>query len=202
MHATPRRIVIGISGASGAPYVLRLIHLLAERDIECHIAVSTLGKRLLFDESDISRVTPETLVGESLAQWIHLHNDNDLGAEIASGSFLHQGMVVVPCSSNTLGAIAAGLTNNLVQRAASVTLKEGRKLILAHRESPLSRIDVLNMERLTSAGAVIAPLAPGFYLRPESLQDIIDFMAGKLLDLLDVEHDLATRWDPSNTTGT
>jgi 4-hydroxy-3-polyprenylbenzoate decarboxylase len=201
MQATPRRIVIGISGASGAPYALRLIRLLAERDIECHVAVSTLGKRLLFDESDISRITPETLVDESLAQWIHLHNDNDLGAEIASGSFLHQGMVVVPCSSNTLGAIAAGLTNNLVQRAASVTLKEGRKLILAHRESPLSRIDVLNMERLTSAGAVIAPLAPGFYLRPESLQDIIDFMAGKLLDLLDVEHDLATRWDPSNTTG-
>ena len=191
MQATPRRIVIGISGASGAPYALRLIRLLAERDIECHVAVSTLGKRLLFDESDISRITPETLVDESLAQWIHLHNDNDLGAEIASGSFLHQGMVVVPCSSNTLGAIAAGLTNNLVQRAASVT----------HRESPLSRIDVLNMERLTSAGAVIAPLAPGFYLRPESLQDIIDFMAGKLLDLLDVEHDLATRWDPSNTTG-
>ena len=202
MVTSPKRIVIGITGASGAPYAVRLLQLLAERDVECHVTISTLGKRLLFDESDISRITPETLVGESLARWVHLYNDNDLGAQPASGSFLHQGMIIVPCSNNTLGSLACGLTNNLVQRAAAVTLKEGRKLILAHRESPLSRIDVQNMDRLASAGATIAPLAPGFYMRPESLQDIIDFMAGKLMDLVGIEHDLATRWDPSDIRGT
>jgi len=201
MHTTPKRIVVGISGASGAPYAIRFIRLLVERDIECHVAVSTLGKRLLFDEADISKITPEALGGESHAHRVHLYNNNDLGAEIASGSFLHQGMVIVPCSNNTLGAIASGMTGNLVQRAAAVTLKEGRKLVLAHRESPLSRIELQNMDRIASAGAVIAPLAPGFYLKPRTLDDIIDFMAGKLLDLLHIEHDLETRWDPSNASG-
>ena len=196
---TAQRVVIGITGASGAPYVLRLLHVLAEQHVECHLAVSTLGRRLLFDECDVRKLTPENLVGEDLAANIHIHNDNDLGAAIASGSFLHDGMVVVPCSSNTLGAIASGLTMNLVQRAAAVTLKEGRPLILAHRESPLSRIDLENMRRIGEAGGIIAPLSPGFYLRPRSLEEIVDFMVGKLLDLLKIEHDLATRWDPSLT---
>ena len=198
---TAKRVVIGITGASGAPYVLRLLQLLAEQHVECHLAVSTLGRRLLFDECDVRKLTPENLVGEALASHIHIHNDNDLGAVIASGSFLHDGMVIVPCSSNTLGAIASGLTMNLVQRAAAVTLKEGRPLIIAHRESPLSRIDLCNMQRISEAVGVIAPLSPGFYLRPDSLEEIVDFMAGKLLDLLKIEHDLATRWDPSFVPG-
>jgi len=196
----PRRIVIGITGASGAPYAIRLLQLLAEHGVECHVAVSTLGRRLLFDEMDISKLSAESLVGDALASFVHLHNDNDLGATIASGSFLHDGMVIVPCSSNTLGAIAGGLTMNLVQRAAAVTLKEGRRLILAHRESPLSRIDLGNMERIAAAGAVIAPLSPGFYLRPRTLDDLVDFMVGKLLDLLEIEHELSTRWDPACLT--
>ena len=104
-------------------------------------------------------------------------------------------MIVVPCSSNTLGAIATGVTHNLVQRAAAVTLKERRLLILAHRESPLSHIDILNMERLSAAGAIITPLAPGFYLLPKTVDDLVDFMAGKLLDLVGVPHDLDTRWE-------
>jgi 4-hydroxy-3-polyprenylbenzoate decarboxylase len=195
---TTHRVVIGITGASGAPYTMRLLQLLAEQDIECHVAVSTLGRRLLFDECDVRKITPEDLVGAALASHIHIHNDNDLGATIASGSFLHDGMVVIPCSSNTLGAIANGLTMNLVQRAAAVTLKEGRPLILAHRESPLSRIDLANMERISGAGGIIAPLSPGFYLKPRTLDEIVDFMVGKMLDLLKIEHDLATRWDASS----
>ena len=195
---TTHRVVIGITGASGAPYTMRHLHLLAEQDIECHVAVSTLGRRLLFDECDDRKITPEDLVGAALASHIHIHNDNDLGATIASGSFLHDGMVVIPCSSNTLGAIANGLTMNLVQRAAAVTLKEGRPLILAHRESPLSRIDLANMERISGAGGIIAPLSPGFYLKPRTLDEIVDFMVGNMLDLLKIEHDLATRWDASS----
>jgi len=188
-------VVIGITGASGAPYSLRLLQVLAGQGIECHVAVSKVGRRLLFEESDIRTLSPDALVGDELAHLVKIHDNNDLGALIASGSFLHDGMVIVPCSSNTLGAIASGMTLNLVHRAASVTLKEGRPLILAHRESPLGRIDLGNMERLAEAGATIAPLSPGFYLAPRSIEDLVDFMTGKLLDLLEIDHDLATRWN-------
>ncbi len=188
------RIIVGITGASGAAYARRVIQLLADADVEIHLAVSKLGRRLLFDELGLKRVDPDALTG-GRGHLLTLHADGDLGAPIASGSFLHRGMIIVPCSSNTLGAIAAGITDNLVQRAAACTLKERRRLVLAHRESPLSHIDVLNMQRLSEAGAVIAPLSPGFYLLPKSVDDLVDFMAGKLLDLVDVPHELNTRWD-------
>ncbi|MGY8757161.1 MAG: UbiX family flavin prenyltransferase, partial [Phycisphaerales bacterium] len=123
-----------------------------------------------------------------------VHNNNDLGATIASGTFLHDGMVVLPCSSNTLGAIASGITTSLVQRAAAVTLKERRTLVLAHRESPISLIDLRNLTTVAEAGGVIAPLSPGFYMNPESLDDVIDFMVGKLADTVGVEHSLPVRW--------
>jgi 4-hydroxy-3-polyprenylbenzoate decarboxylase len=126
---------------------------------------------------------------------IVIHNDNDNDVAPASGSFVHHGMIVVPCSSNTLGRIAGGITDNLVQRAAFCTLKERRTLVLAHRESPLSSIDLDNMQRVTAAGGIIAPLSPGFSLLPKSLDDIVDFMVGKLLDLVGVRHGLAVRWD-------
>lgn len=192
----PRRIVIGITGASGAAYALRVMELLAEADVEIHLAVSTLGRRLLFDELGLKKLDPDALTGGGgRGRLMTIYNDNDLGAAIASGSFLSQGMLIVPCSSNTLGAIASGITNSLVQRAAAVTLKERRKLVLAHRESPISHIDILNLKRLSEAGAVIAPLAPGFYLMPRTIEDLVDFMAGKLLDLFGVPHDLDTRWE-------
>ncbi|HVP73309.1 MAG TPA: UbiX family flavin prenyltransferase [Phycisphaerales bacterium] len=190
-------VIVGITGASGALYAKRVIELLAAADVETHLAVSTLGRRLLFDELGIKRVDADALTGGRGGRLI-VHNDNDVGATIASGSFLTQGMVIVPCSSNTLGKIAGGITDNLVQRAAAVTLKERRRLVLAYRESPMSHIDILNMQRLSEAGAIIAPLAPGFYLLPKSLDDIVDFMAGKLLDLVGVPHDLKTRWVASN----
>lgn len=189
-------VIVGITGASGAAYARRVLELLAAADVETHLAVSTLGRRLLFDELGIKRIDADELTGgRGRGGRLIVHNDNDVGATIASGSFLTQGMIIVPCSSNTVGKIASGITDNLVQRAAAVTLKERRKLVLAYRESPMSHIDILNMQRLSEAGAVIAPLAPGFYLLPKTLDDVVDFMAGKLLDLIGVPHELNTRWE-------
>jgi flavin prenyltransferase len=192
-------VVIGITGASGAIYAKRVIELLAAANIEVHLAISALGRRLLADELAMKRIDAEALTG-GRGHLLIVHNDNDLGASIASGSFLHRGMIIVPCSANTMGKIAAGITDNLVQRAAAVTLKEHRKLVLAYRESPLSHIDILNMQRLSEAGAIIAPLAPGFYLLPQTVDDLVDFMAGKLLDLVGVPHDLNTRWESRSET--
>lgn len=187
-------IIIGITGASGAAYAVRVIELLAAAEIETHVALSSLGRRLLADELGIKRVDADA-ISNGHGHRVIMHNDNDVGATIASGSFLSQGMIIVPCSSNTIGKIASGITDNLVQRAAAVTLKERRRLVLAYRESPMSHIDIVNMQRLSEAGAVIAPLAPGFYLLPKTLDDIVDFMAGKLLDLIGVTHELNTRWE-------
>lgn len=131
---------------------------------------------------------------EDLTSRLICHPNKNVGAVIASGSFRHDGMVVVPCSSASLGAIATGSGSNLLCRAAAVTLKERRPLVIAHRESPLSLIDIENMRTLALAGATIAPTNPGLYLHPRGVEDIVDFVAGKLLDLLDVEHGLDTRW--------
>ena len=188
------RIIIGITGASGAAYALRIMQLLAEADVQIHLTVSRYGKRLLFDELGLKNLDPDALTG-GRGELVTVYNDNDVGAAIASGSFLHDGMIVVPCSSNTLGAIAAGLGDNLLKRAAAVTLKERRRLVLAVRETPASHIDICNMKRLSEAGAIIAPLSPGFYLLPKSVDDLVDFMAGKLLDLVNVPHDLDIRWE-------
>ena len=187
-------VIVGITGASGAAYAKRVIDLLAAADVETHLAISALGRRLMFDELGIKRIDADELTNGRGNRLI-VHNDNDVGATIASGAFLTQGMIIVPCSSNTVGKIAAGITDNLVQRAAAVTLKERRRLVLAYRESPMSHIDILNMQRLSEAGAIIAPLAPGFYLLPKTLDDVVDFMAGKLLDLIGVPHELNTRWE-------
>ncbi len=188
------RIIVGITGASGAAYARRVMQLLAEADVQIHLTVSTYGKRLLFDELGLKRLDPDALTS-GRGELVTVYNDNDVGAAIASGSFLHDGMIVVPCSSNTLGAIAAGIGDNLLKRAAAVTLKERRRLILAVRESPASHIDICNMKRLSEAGAIIAPLSPGFYMLPKTVDDLVDFMAGKLLDLVNVPHDLDTRWE-------
>jgi len=199
--SSPLPVVVGITGASGAAYAVRVIELLAQAGVETHVAISALGRRLLNDELGLKRVDADALTngrGGGGHGGVIIHADNDVGATIASGSFLHGGMIIVPCSSNTIAKVAAGITDNLVQRAAAVTLKERRRLVLAYRESPMSHIDILNMQRLSEAGAIIAPLAPGFYLLPRTLEEIVDFMAGKLLDLVGVPHDLKTRWVASN----
>jgi 4-hydroxy-3-polyprenylbenzoate decarboxylase len=196
---------VGISGASGAPYSLRLLELLLRGGHEVHLVVTDYGRRLLFDESGVRELTFEQLV-PSLAKpsqtsvspsRLIIHPNKDVGAVIASGSFAHQGMVVLPCSSASLGAIATGSGSNLLCRAAAVCLKERRPLIICHREMPLSLIDIRNMETLTLAGALICSPNPGFYLLPTRVEDLVDFVVGKVLDHLGVQHELKTRWDPS-----
>jgi 4-hydroxy-3-polyprenylbenzoate decarboxylase len=189
-----RRIVVGITGASGAAYAVRIIELLAAADVEVHLACSDLGRRLLTEELGITRLDPERLSG-GRADRLVIHPGNDVGAACASGSFRHDGMVVVPCSSSTLAKIAHGISDNLVQRAAQVTLKERRPLILAHRESPIGLVEIDAMRQATLCGAIVTPLSPGLYLGPRSIDDLIDFMAGRILDLLGVPHDLAIRWE-------
>ena len=194
MTTSSPRIVVGITGASGAAYAVRTIELLAAAGVEVHLACSDLGRRLLAEEMGITRLDPERLTG-GLPDQLVVHPGGDVGAACASGSFRHDGMIVVPCSSNTLAKIAAGISDNLVQRAAQVTLKERRPLVLAHRESPIGLAEIEAMQRVTTYGAVVAPLSPGLYLSPSSIDDLVDFMAGRLLDLLGVEHDLEIRWD-------
>ncbi|MEX0877228.1 MAG: UbiX family flavin prenyltransferase [Phycisphaerales bacterium] len=197
-----RRYIVGITGASGAVYAARLLDQLLTKGHEVHLVVTEYGKRLLADEMGITRVALETLAphldadahGEDYRRRLIVHPNKDVGAAIASGSFLHDGMVILPCSSTSLGAIASGSGSNLLSRAAAVTMKERRPLIVCHRESPLNLIDIENMRTLTLAGAIIAPCNPGLYLLPESVDDLVDFTVGKALDLLHIGHDLKTRW--------
>ncbi|MFO0973929.1 MAG: UbiX family flavin prenyltransferase [Phycisphaerae bacterium] len=188
-----RRVVVGITGASGALYARRLVECLAASGAETHVIVSPHGRQLLRDELDLSAVEPRLLAGRHAAQ-VQVHGYHDLGDRLASGSYLTDGMIVCPASANTLGEIAAGLAGNLITRAAHVHLKEGRRLVVVPREMPLSRIDLENLLRISQAGGMVCPAAPGFYMRPRTLEDLADFVVGKLLDLVGVEHALKVRW--------
>ena len=190
-------IVTAITGASGAHYAQRFLQGLVAAGVKTHLVVSPLGRRLLHDELGMETIDLPALAGSD-THTITLYNYNDVGCKLASGSFLHDGMVIVPCSSNTLAEVAHGLGDNLISRAAAVTLKERRKLVLAHREMPLSPIDVNNYKVLTDAGAIVSPCNPGFYLNPATVGEVVDFVAGKLLDLIGVPHSFDTRWDPKN----
>lgn len=191
----PKRILVGISGASGAAYAQRCIRLLVAAGIETHLIVSPLGQRLLHDELGMEGIDLEALSGVTeTSRMIRLHNYRDVGAPVASGSFLHNGMIVVPCSSNTLSAVAVGSQQNLLHRAAAVTLKERRRLVLVHREMPLTSVDIRNMQFVNEAGGIICPANPGFYMLPRTIDDLVDFVVARLLDLLGIEHDLPMRW--------
>ncbi|MFM7809103.1 MAG: UbiX family flavin prenyltransferase [Planctomycetota bacterium] len=190
----PKRIIVGITGASGAPYAKRLLERLAQAECEIHLVASALGRRLLSDECGIKRLDADELTAGRGAL-LTIHNENDLGGPIASGSFRHDGMIIVPCSGNTMSKVAYGLTDNQVQRAAMVTLKERRRLILAHRETPLSLVEIEAMRAATLAGAIILPLSPGFYLNPTGMDDLVDFMVARMLDLLGVPHEIQPTWD-------
>lgn len=187
-------LVVGVTGASGAPYAKRFVERATEYGVPVHLVVSDLGRRLLAEELDLKKIDADELSG-GRGSMVVIHNDRDTGAPPGSGSFRHRGMAIVPCSGNTLGRIAAGITDNLVQRAAAVTLKERRRLVVAHRESPLSMIEIDAMAKVTAAGGIVLPLAPGFYLRPKSIDDLLDFMVARMLDLFSIEHDLKVRWD-------
>lgn len=194
--------MLGISGASGAAYAQRVLEQLLLAGAEVHLVVSDYGRRLLAEEAGVTRLEVGQLVPtlaaeaqtDDVAQRLIVHPNRDVGAVIASGGFLHDGMVVVPCSSTTLGALATGAGSNLLTRAGMVTLKERRRLVVCHREMPLSLVDIENYRTLTLAGAIICPTNPGFYLNPLTVGDLIDMVAGKVLDLLGVEHRLGTRW--------
>ncbi|MBC7782303.1 MAG: UbiX family flavin prenyltransferase [Burkholderiales bacterium] len=188
-------IVTAITGASGALYAQRFIQGLVAAGVNVHLVISPLGRRLLHDEMGLETPDLEVLAGTN-KHTITLYSYNDVGAKIASGSFMHDGMVIVPCSSNSLCQIAHGLGDNLINRAAAVTIKERRRLVIAHREMPLSPMDVTAYKLLTDAGTIIAPCNPGLYLNPTTLGEMVDFVAGKLLDLVGVRHALDTRYDP------
>src|SRR5215471_12290941 len=170
-------IVTAITGASGALYAQRFVTGLVAAGVRVHLVVSPLGRRLLHDELGMETIDLPALAGAE-QHTITLYNYNDVGAKLASGSFLHDGMVIVPCSSNTLAEVAHGLGDNLISRAAAVTLKERRKLIVVHREMPLSPIDVNNYKILSDAGVILAPCNPGLYLNPTTVGEIVDFVSG------------------------
>jgi flavin prenyltransferase len=193
-------IVTAITGASGALYAQRFLHGLAAAGAQVHLVISPMGRRLLHDELGMETVDLAALAGAANPT-IALHSYKDLGSRLASGSFLHDGMVIIPCSGNTLAQVAHGLADNLIARAAAVTLKERRRLVLCHREMPLSPIDVNNYKVLTDAGAIIAPASPGLYMNPATVTEMADFVAGKLLDLVGVRHNLDTRWAPRRDQG-
>ena len=191
-----RRLIVAITGATGAIYGVQLLrHLRALPTIETHLLLSAAGVLNVHQELDLKRSDVEALADV-------VHNVNDVGAAIASGSFETTGMVVAPCSMKTLGAIANGIPDNLIARAADVCLKERRRLVLLAREAPLNLAHIRNMEAVTLMGGVIFPPVPAFYQRPQSIEAMVDHTLARVLDLLDIEHALAPRWDGHiGTTG-
>lgn len=186
-------VTFGITGASGAPYAVRLLRALNDARVPVRLIVSGYGLRLLKEESGIDGVDA---LRAATGDWsrVEFYESLDRGATPASGSAPSRGMVVCPCSMGTLASIAAGTSRNLVERAADVALKERHPLILVPRETPLSLIHLENMTRLTRAGATILPAAPGFYHNPQGISDLVDFVAARILDHLGVEHAVGKRW--------
>lgn len=181
------KIVIGFSGASGIIYGIRLLEILHSINIQTYLIISEWAKKNIEIETDKSLEYVKSLSSVN-------YDNFKLDASVSSGSFLHDGMVIVPCSMKSLSSIANGYDDTLISRAASVTLKESRKLIIVPRETPLSRIHLENMIKLQEAGAIILPAMPGFYHKPSTIDEIVDHLVGKILDQLKIEHDLFKRW--------
>lgn len=181
------KIIVGLSGGSCAIYGVGLLKVLKELEIETHLVVSTMGEYVVNHECSISL--------EELKQMAtYFHDNKNLAAPIASGSFKTDGMIIVPCSMRTLGAVANGLSDNLLTRAADVVIKERRKLVVVPRETPLSVIHLENMLKLAKIGVTVMPAAPGFYHQPETIGDIVSIMVGRILDQLDIQHNLFKPW--------
>lgn len=190
-------IVFGITGASGAPYAVRLLQQILAASRPVSLIVSAHGFRLMETEADIKSMKDlRSAVGpDAWDDLVTPYTNADRGAPPASGSALSSGMVVCPCSMGTISAISVGASRSLIERAADVALKERRKLVLVPRETPLSAIHLENMLRLTHAGAVVLPAAPAFYHRPEQVSDLVDFVVARVLDQLGVENTVGKRWD-------
>jgi 4-hydroxy-3-polyprenylbenzoate decarboxylase len=190
---------VGVTGASGAVYALRTLRALGRMGIRVDLVVSSYGQMLLRDETglessaDVLRYLDEE-TGRSTGEWLVRHGPNNMAASIASGTHPSTGMIVVPCSAKTLAAVAHGSASNLIARAADVTLKERRPLVLVVREAPFNRVHLENMLRAHDAGAAILPASPGFYPRPKDFDELADFIAGRALSLLGLEQDLVSPW--------
>lgn len=178
------KIVVAVTGASGIDYAATLLRTLEE---EKHLIISAHGEKLIEIESDFSKEEIEAFADR-------VYENSDLEAPIASGTSQFDAMCIVPCSMSTLSRIACGIADDLITRAASVCLKEGRKLVLVPRETPLSKIQIDNMSTVSAAGAVVLPAMPAFYPKPKKVQDMVNFVVGKIMDSLGLQHDLFERW--------
>ncbi len=191
MSETPRRpareLIVALTGATGAVYGVRLLQALRTAGIRTHALISNAAVLNLKQELDMNRAQVEALADVT-------HAVRDVGASIASGSYRTEGMIIAPCSMKTLASVAHGLADNLISRAADVTLKERRRLVLMVRETPFNLAHIRNMEAVTLMGGIIFPPLPGFYHRPRSLDELIDHTVGRVLDLYDVPHTLTPRW--------
>jgi len=189
MAAAPQRLIVAITGASGAIYGVRLLQVLgAAPGIETHLIVSDAGVLNLHHELDMNRKEVEALAHRA-------YNLRDVGATLASGSFQSAGMIVAPCSMKTLASVALGLSDNLIARAADVVLKERRRLVLMVRETPFNLAHLRNMTAVTEMGGIVFPPLPGFYQRPQTIAEMVDHTVGRVLDLFAVPHNLTPRWD-------
>jgi len=191
---TPRRLIVGISGASGAIYGIRMLELLRETGIETHLVISRSAEMTLAYETDFTTKDVRALASVN-------HPNADIGATISSGSFRTMGMVVAPCSIKTMSEIATGVTSTLLSRAADVVLKERRRLVLAVRETPLHGGHLRTMTQLADMGAIIAPIMPAFYNRPKTVDDIINHTVGRLLDLFGIDNSAVKRWQGGREEG-
>ncbi|MWC28467.1 UbiX family flavin prenyltransferase [Paenibacillus sp. MMS18-CY102] len=198
-HARPSRWVVGITGASGSLYGIRLIEVLLQAGIHVHVVVTDAGWRVLKEELgwDVTRrqsVFEERFGALATEGQLTFHPNADIGASIASGSFRVDGMVIMPCSMGTLASLAHGISDDLMTRAADVMIKEGRKLILVPRETPLHAIHLENMLTLAKLGVKLIPAMPAFYYGPQTILDLVDFLVGKVLDMMPLDHNLFNRW--------
>ncbi|MDF2928955.1 MAG: 3-octaprenyl-4-hydroxybenzoate carboxy-lyase [Anaerospora sp.] len=181
------RVTVGITGASGAVYAWRMLQLLGKHSVEIHCVVSDSGWKVLKHECDVTV--------EDIRNACHTLYDNDnLAAAIASGSFKTDAMIIVPCTMHSIGAIANGISHNLLLRAADVMLKEGRKLVIVPRETPLNAIHLANMLNLAQMGVKIVPASPGFYHQPKDLEELVDMMVGRICDQIDIDLHAFRRW--------
>ena len=185
---TPRRLVIGISGASGAIYGVRMLEMLKKTDIETHLVMSKSAEMTLVYETNFKPKEVRAMASVN-------HPTADIGASISSGSFPTMGMIIVPCSIRTMSEIATGVTSSLMSRAADVVLKEKRRLVLAVRETPLHGGHLRTLTTLSDIGAVIAPIVPALYNKPKTIDDIVNHTVGRLLDLFGIETKLVKRWE-------
>lgn len=195
-------IIFGVTGASGAPYAVRLLEQLVAAKRPVSLIVSSHGLRLLETETTIKSIEDlrSSVGSKRWDTYVRTYANEDRGAPPASGSAITAGMVICPCSMGTLSAISVGASRSLIERAADVTLKERRKLVLVPRETPLSAIHLQNMLRVTRAGAVVLPASPGYYGKPESIHDLVDFVVARVLDQLGVAHKIGKRWDGTKAT--